>query len=81
MLKKSIFKIAIFLFLCSSASVFAQFLDYEDEAQEVRLIAGEVKSISVDSPTRLSVRDPDIIDIDPVSEKAVSYTHLTLPTN
>ena len=69
MLRKPIFKIAIFVFLFSSLSVFAQFLDYQDEAEQVRLIVGEVKSISVDSPTRLSVRDPDIIDIDPVSEK------------
>ncbi len=69
MLKKLFVSLLIGVFLLTGTNGFTQFLDYKEYNEEIFMIIGEITTLSVYYPTRVSVRNPEIIDIDPVSEK------------
>ena len=69
MLKKLFLRILICVFLITSQNAFSQFLSLEEISDEIFLIAGEIKVLEVYSPKRVSVRNPEIADVDSVSNK------------
>ena len=72
MLKKLFLRILICLFLITSQSLaFPQFLDLEEVSDDIFLVIGEIKILEVYSPQRVSVRNPEIADIDSVSSKEI----------
>ncbi|MDP8289356.1 MAG: TonB family protein [Candidatus Susulua stagnicola] len=85
MLKKLFLRILICVFLMTSQSAFGQFLDLEKVSDEIFLISGEVRILEVYSPKRVSVRNPEIADVDSVSNdqiilvaKMAGSTNLTI---
>lgn len=72
MLKKLFLKIVICIFLVTSQSLaFSQFLDLDEISDEIILIVGGIKILEVYSPRRVSVRNPEIADVDSVSDKEI----------
>ncbi|MCK4912706.1 MAG: TonB family protein [Candidatus Omnitrophica bacterium] len=71
MFKKLFLKILICVFLMTSQSAFAQFLDAEEVSDEIFLITGEVRVLEVYSPKRVSVRNPEVADVDSVSNDEI----------
>ena len=72
MLKKLFLRIVICVFLITSQSLaFSQFLDLDEISDEVFLIVGGIKVLEVYSPKRVSVRNPEIADVDTVSSKEI----------
>jgi pilus assembly protein CpaC len=63
----SLFSIIVALFFCCT-SIQAQDL-YDEET--ISLLVGQIKIMSVDSPTRVSVASPQIVDISSVAEKEI----------
>jgi len=72
MLRKLFLRILICTFLVTSQSLaFPQFLDLEEISDEVFLIVGEIRVLEVYSPKRVSVRNPEIVDIDSASSREI----------
>jgi len=72
MLKKLFLRIIICVFLITSQSLaFPQFLDLDEISDEILLIVGGIKVLEVYSPRRVSVRNPEIADVDSVSSKEI----------
>jgi len=72
MLRKLFLRILICVFLITSQGLaFPQFLSLEEISDEIFLVAGEIKVLEVYSPQRVSVRNPEIADIDSVSTKEI----------
>ena len=70
MLKKLFLRIVICVLLITSQGVaFPQFLDLDEISDEIFLVVGGIKVIEVYSPERVSVRNPEIADVDSVSDK------------
>jgi len=65
--------IAVFglLFFVSSPSYSQGFLSLENVETEVRLVVGEVHVFKIDSPQRVSIRNPEIADISKVTDSEV----------
>ncbi|MFH1519377.1 MAG: TonB family protein [Candidatus Omnitrophota bacterium] len=71
MLRKLFFQILVCTALITSQSAFGQFLDLEEESGDIFMVTGEVKAIEVVSPKRVSVRNPEIADVDSVSTEEI----------
>ncbi len=72
MLRKLFLRILICTFLVTSQSLaFPQFLDLEEISDEVFLVVGEIRVIEVYAPKRVSVRNPEIVDIDSASSREI----------
>lgn len=73
MIKKVFFILTIFAFsfLLLPNNYSDDFLSLEEPEREVRLIIGEVSVFNVLSPTRVSIRNPEIADISKVTDKEV----------
>jgi len=72
MLKKLFLKIVICVFLITSQSLaFPQFLDLSEIGDEIFLVVGGIQVLEVYFPKRVSVRNPEIADIDSVSDKEI----------
>ena len=72
MLKKLFLRIVICVFLITSQSAaFPQFLDLDEIGDEIFLVTGDIKVLEVYSPNRVSVRNPEIADVDSVSSKEI----------
>jgi len=74
MFKKIFINILIVVFLFSSSNAFPQFLGFEDETNiEVFLIVGGVQVLDIFFPQRVSVRNPEIIDVDVSSNEEIIF--------
>lgn len=71
MLRKLFFKILVLVALIISQNAFGQFLGLEEESDDIFMVAGEVRVIEVTSPRRVSVRNPEIADVDSVSTEEI----------
>lgn len=72
MLKKLFLKIAICVFLITSQSLaFPQFLDLYEISNEIFLVVGGIKALEVYSPERVSIRNPEIADVNSASNKEI----------
>lgn len=75
MMRKVSQAIVLMLFLLTSLSspVYPQgFFDLGlEEENEISLVVGEIDIISVSSPTRVSVRNPSVIEVNKVSDKEI----------
>jgi len=72
MLRKLFLRILICVFLIiSQSAAFPQFLDLDEISDEIFLIVGGIKVLEVYSPKRVSVRNPEIADVDSVSNKEI----------
>lgn len=86
MLKKLFLRILICVFLITSQSpAFPQFLSLEEVSDEIFLVVGGIQILEVRSPQRVSVRNPEVADVDSVSTneiilvaKTVGSTSLTV---
>ncbi|MBU2044937.1 MAG: TonB family protein [Candidatus Omnitrophica bacterium] len=73
MIRRLFLMIAVFglLFFVSSPSYSQGFLSLENVETEVRLVVGEVHVFKIDSPQRVSIRNPEIADISKVTDSEV----------
>lgn len=71
MLKKIFFTMSFIVFLLSSVFIFSQNIFDQNTEEELTLVTGEASVIGVSFPQRVSVRNPEIVDITKVSDKEI----------
>ena len=72
MLKKLFLRVVICVFLITSQSAaFPQFLSLDEISDEIFLVVGGIKVLEVYSPKRVSIRNPEVADVDSVSNKEI----------
>jgi len=72
MLKKLFLRILICVFLITfQSAAFPQFLSLDEISDEIFLVVGGIEVLEVYSPKRVSIRNPEIADVDSVSNKEI----------